>query len=243
MSFKNQARGWIAAIAVLLCAGLAQAVSINYGNFVAPPGVNFNQVTESSATDATPLYGPPTPFATGLDFNPTNFVSSSAGGSQDITDGQLNFTVVGNGLPINSLNFFEAGDYTLQGLGTATTSAFAGLIVRVTVTQINGADVAPISLTPANASVAFNLVANPGITQPWSMNVFSNISGQLGAGQNATRIDVVIDNQLGTISQEDSLAFIAKKDFRVTLNTIPEPASLAGILGLGVLVMRRRQAV
>src|SRR4051812_344278 len=82
-------------VAVLgIFAATSHAGSISYGNFgPVPPGVVFTNVTESSATDSVPLYGPPMPFATGLDFNPIGFASSATAGSSDITDGQLNFGI------------------------------------------------------------------------------------------------------------------------------------------------------
>lgn len=243
-------------LAVLACAAIiavanpaARAGSINYGNFNVPPaGIMFLNVTESSGTDAVPLYGPPAPFQIGMDFDPTSFVSSSNGGSSDITDGQLNFTIMGVSSPsgyvgITGFNLSEAGDYTLVGTGTVATQAFAGAIVRATITEINGLPVAPISLPPVNASVAFNLVANPGIVQPWNLGLGLPIN--LPQGQLATKVEVAIDNSLGTISESASIAFIAKKDFRVTLLPpdvvgdpfVPEPTSLvllsiAGMIGL-----------
>src|SRR4029077_1924023 len=105
-----------------------------------PPGVTFIGVTESSGTDPVPLYGPPTPFSVGLDFDPMNFVATATGGASDVTDGQLNLTIRGdsNGslgfIAINQLNLSEAGDYTLAGVGTPATSVFAGAIMRITVT-------------------------------------------------------------------------------------------------------------
>src|ERR1051325_10776345 len=128
----------------LLFAGIfsatSQAASINYGNFgPIPPGVAFLSVTESSGTDSVPLYGPPTPFSVGLDFDPIGFTAtSSGGGSPDITDGQMNFTLMGNPFTgIGTISLFEAGDHTLAGVGTAATSTFAGAILRATITQIN----------------------------------------------------------------------------------------------------------
>jgi hypothetical protein len=243
-------RVFAGAAALAICAALAasfssvaQAASINYGNFgPVPPGVSFLQVTESSGTDAVPLYGPPTPFATGLDFDPAGFVASAVNGSADITDGQLNFTVMGPS--INSVGVFEAGDYSLAGVGTSATQVFAGAIVRATVTQINGLPVAPINLAPANASVGFNLVANPGVVQPWSLGTVLNIAGQLAPNQHATKVDISINNQLLALSQPGSLAFIAKKEFIVSTGTnIPEPAT-AGLAGLALcglgLVARKR---
>lgn len=237
-----------------LCATAGNAASINYGDFgPVAPGVNFRGVTETSATDTVPLYGAPTAFSVGLDFNPIGFASFSTGGSSDITDGQLNFGVEGNPLVgISSISLFEAGDYTLAGSGTAATQDFAGVIMRITVTQIDGVNVAPITLAPSNSSVAFNLLANPGIVQPWSLGLSLDVSGQLTAmglhfAVGATKLDVVIDNQLISLSQPGSIAGIEKKDFRIDVgtNVVPEPSTTAlffsaGLAGLFLLRRARR---
>jgi hypothetical protein len=229
--------------AVLAAGPAAHAALINYGDFPAPP-VTFTQVTESSGTDPVPLYGPPAPFAVGLNFTPTSFVSSATGGAADITDGQLNFGVNG---PINSLNVAEGGDYTLVGAGTPATAVFAGSIIKVTVTQVNGVNVVPFDLPSSNASVSFNLVANPGVVQPWGLGTGINIAGLMPAGQTATRIAVSINNSLVSTSQPGTVAFIAKKSFRIITvpgGTIPEPGTfvLAGLCSMIGLVYRRTRS-
>ncbi|HEX4414082.1 MAG TPA: hypothetical protein VH107_10675 [Lacipirellulaceae bacterium] len=221
-------------VAIFAAGPAAHAALINYGDFPVPSaGITFQQVTESSGTDPVPLYGPPTSFVVGLDFNPASFVSSSSGGNADITDGQLNFGVQGQTGPggsvgISSFNLFESGDYSLLGAGTPATSVFAGAIITVTVSEINGLPVVPFNLPASNASVGFNLVANPGIAQPWNLGVGVPIN--LPIGQVATKISVSVDNSLASISQPGTIAFIAKKDFRITLTpsnpTIPEPGTL-----------------
>jgi hypothetical protein len=226
--------------AVALFSQLASGATISYGNFgPVPPGVSFLGVEESSGTDPVPLYGPPTLFATGLDFNPTNFVATSSGGGADLTDGQLNFTVM-SGAAITSLGLFERGDYTLAGVGTAATQVQAGAVILATVRAINGVNVAPINLVPVNASVGFNLPANPGIVQPWSLGLGLNVSAQVAG---ATKIDVVINNALFAGSEPSSVAFIAKKDFVIDVEAVPEPAAailaLAGA-ALGFAALRRR---
>ena len=228
----------------------AAAASINYGNFgPVPPGVTFLQVTESSGTDAVPLYGPPTPFSVGLDFDPVGFLANAAGGGIDLTDGQLNFTVMSSpAFAIDTISLFESGDYSLLGAGTAATQAFAAASVRATVTEINGVGVVPIGLIPINGSVGFNLVANPGALQPWSLGLLLDIAGQLGPDQRATKVEIVIDNQLAALSQIESAAFIAKKDFRICVNDcgeVPEPSALgllplAGAFALLAATRRRR---
>ena len=149
-------------VALVGAARPAFAASIAYGTFIVSPDLRFEDVTESSATDAVPLYGPPTGFATGLDFDPIGFVATASGGAQDITDGQLNFAILSGPSGISSITLSEAGDYTLEGTGTSATEAIAGAILRATVTQIDGIDVAPIGPAPVNASITFNLGGESG---------------------------------------------------------------------------------
>jgi len=242
-------------LGVLLAVGglgqLASAATISYGNFgPVAPGITFVDVKESSGTDALPLFGSPDPFATGLDFDPTSFVSTASGGAQDVTDGQLNFIVrSANQVAITNLGIFESGDYTLAGVGTAATQAIAGVIMSVNVTQINGVNLgSPVALGSANASLTRNLAANAGIVQPWSLSLDFDVDAALaseGLAGNATRLEVAIDNQLLTFSEAGSLAFIAKKDFRVDIDTeVPEPATAVMLLGsclvLGAAVRRSR---
>lgn len=242
-------------LVLALVATATNAATINYGNFNVPSaGIMFQDVKESSGTDALPLYGPPQPFVIGLDFDPTSFAASATGGASDITDGQLNFTLMGLSNPngyigIGSFNVYEAGDYTLVGTGTAATSAYAGAIVRATVVEINGLPVAPINLPPANASVGFNLAGSPGIVQPWSLGLAFNLTGVLPQGQTATKVEVSINNSLIAISEPASVSFIAKKDFRIDLTPtppvgdpfVPEPATLAMIaIGTVLAVVSRK---
>ena len=123
--------------------------------------------------------------------------------------------------------------------------AIAGAILRLSVIEIDGVGVAPINLAPSNASVGFNLVANAGIVQPWSLGLTANIAAQLAPGQHATGVKVVIDNQLLTLSEASSLSFLAKKDFQISVDsqivrqTVPEPSTalLAVLGGLGCALL------
>jgi len=251
ISMSATSRRMLSVSVLTLCVALlgpifrgADAATMSYGSFgPVPPGVSFLNVEESSGTDPVPLYGAPTAFSIGLDFDPRLFVATSSGGGADLTDGQLNFTVR-SGVGIASLGLFERGDYTLAGVGTAATEVQAGAIILATVTAINGIPVPPINLFPVNASVSFDLPNNAGITQPWSLGIGLNVAAQLGAGQAATRIDVVIDNALVATSERQSTAFIAKKDFIFRVEVVPEPSSivLAGLFlcGLGAIAARKR---
>jgi hypothetical protein len=237
--FKASAVALSLAVVGLFSAA-AQAASINYGNHGPVAGVSFLQVTESSGTDPVPLYGPPTAFAVGLDFNPVGFAASSSGGGADITDGQLNYTMT-NAAGISSISVFEAGDYTLAGVGGAGTSVNAGAIIRATVTEVNGVAVAPINLLPVNASFS-DALPGAAIVAPWSVGATLNVG--LPGGQRATRIDVAIDNSLVATSEASTAAFIAKKEFIVRGTVIPEPATfaLAGMALCSLGLVRRKNA-
>ena len=251
-------RPWAFALVSALCVPCAtRAAAINYGNSpVIPPGVTFLGVTESSSTDPVPLFGPPSYFTTGIDFNPTSFGASSSGGGGDVTDGQLNFTVAGTVSPsqvvaISQVSLAESGDYTLVGTGTVATQTIAGGSIKVTVKEIDGVTLGtPIVLTPSNASVGFNLIANPGVLQPWALGTSLNITAQLTAlaipfTYGATRVDVVMDDNVIALSEASTAAFIAKKDFTVGLvgnvSLVPEPAGLMLLTvgAVGALARRR----
>jgi hypothetical protein len=248
LGFVSTYRTSIALLSLAAAATPVFAASINYGNFgPVVPGVQFLGVTESSGTDPVPMYGPPAPFATGLDFDPIGFVSTSTGGAPDITDGQLNLTIrTDPGVGVNAITLFETGDFTLAGLGTPATAALAGSIMRVTVTELDGVDVAPISLAPVNGSVGFGLPPSQ-IVQPWSLGLTINVAAQLQniSDKTATEVEVVIDNTLVSLSEILSTSLISKKDFRLSVNTtgtlrtfnavdVPETGSTVWLLGGGI---------
>jgi hypothetical protein len=244
----------IAAVALLACvAGAlpARAASISYPDLgPIPPGFTFTGITESSITDGVPLYGAPTAFPIGLSFTPTGFASASSGGGIDLTDGQLNYTIVagpGSG-GISVISFSEGGLFSLSGTGTSNTEVLAGASLLVTVLELNGVAVAPINLTTSVSSLAYNLTANPGLNQPWNVSVTTNVASQLAglgyaSSQRATKASVVIDNSLVAISEGLSAAAITKADFDV--HVVPEPAT-AGIAAIALLAIgafgRRQQA-
>lgn len=146
------------------------------------------------------MYGAPAPYVTGLDFDPTSFVASATGGGADITDGQLNFTVMGQkDVAIGKIGLSEGGDYTLVGAGTAASQALAGAVIFVKVTEIDGSPVPAINLSPVNASVGYNLPANGGIVNPWSLSLLVDVGAQLTSMQvpfvlGATKAEVAINN-------------------------------------------------
>ncbi|RIK72365.1 MAG: hypothetical protein DCC67_19380 [Planctomycetota bacterium] len=231
-------------------AASADAASISYGNLgPVPPGVSFLNIVESSGTDAVPLYGAPTAFATGLSFFPTAaFSALGAAGGADLTDGQLNYTVAAPG-GVNQVDFSETGVYTLVGAGTAATQTLAGASLRAIVTEINGVPIAPVNLVPSLGSMIFNLASHGGVNQPWQIALSVNVAAQMaGLGYSpsdrATRVDVVIDNQLASVSEPGTQAMISKTVFVGTTQGVPEPTgvALAGLALAGLAAVRSRRS-
>lgn len=232
-----------------LAATTAQAASINYGDFsdIPPGAVMYQDVTESSGTDAVPLFGAPSITEDTLDFDPKGFVAFAGSGGSDITDGQLNFSIeTFPGTGISSMLFREGGDYSLLGTGSAATMIAGGISVRVEIIEVDGVALpSPIDVL-ASASFTANLVGSPTALSPWSNVLFvdfgpalANIPHNLGV----TKANVVLDDLLAAISEPLSTALIAKKDFTIipTIegNPIPEPASLA-LFTLGAACVFRR---
>lgn len=235
------------AFAIVAVCGLVTAAqaSIMYGDFIAPD-LMYQGVAESSGTDPVPppLFGAPEVRNNGLDFDPMGFVSTTMGGPLDITDGQLNFGIMmAPGIGITELVIEESGDFSFAGLGGLGTSVTAGVSVWVEVLEVDGAPVSTPTYVQASTSYSTNMDAM-GMTTlaPWDLSLTVDLSSALGSAYlGVTKAEVVIDNQLITNSEGDSLAFIAKKDFKVdpvTIN-IPEPASLAVLAVIGLLIRRR----
>jgi hypothetical protein len=246
-------RAAAAAIGLVLCgliADSARCASISYPDLgPIPPGFSFTSIVESSVTDGVPLYGAPTAFPIGLSFAPAGFASGSSGGGIDLTDGQLNYTIVagpGSG-GISVISFAEGGLFSLSGTGTAATEVLAGASMIVTILELNGAAVAPINLTPSVSSLAYNLAANPGLNQIWNVSVSINVASQLAGlgyapGQRATKASVSIDNALVAVSEALSAATITKADFDVHIAPEPTSAIIAGMAWFSVGGLRRRRS-
>lgn len=237
-------------LGALISVPSANATPINYGDFSGTT-VMYLDVTESSATDPTPLYGAPYVTGNSLNFDPVSFNFFSTGGSVvDITDGTLSLGIKalsGESIPI--VQIFEAGDYTLTGL---VNNAFAGVAANyfINIFEVDGASINVISVpasmifTPSDGDYLLS-VDGEGTGIPWtgSLSIDVNqllIDENVAFSTGATRITIVGDNTLTTISQEGTSAFIAKKDTGGVVITVPEPSTFVLLLlGVGAFTLIR----
>lgn len=238
----------------LLLASAAGAVPINYGDFTGAT-VKYVDVTEDSGTDPTPLYGSPSVAGDALNFDPVSFNSSSTGaGGVDITDGTLTFMIEAlSGSVIDMVNFSEAGDFTLVGLGGAGTFASVSAFFFVDIVEVDGVSITPIQIvtsmtfTPSDGDWdLLNDGPGPLVNGTWSGSVDVDVKqALLDAGvsftNGATKVSVALDNTLTTLSEAGTSAFIAKKDFKgLSVTAMPEPTT-AALLLFGVFAALRRR--
>lgn len=246
-------------IALLTLQATSFAVPINHGNFDGDT-VMYIDVTEDTNTgDAQPLFGEPTISGDALDFNPIGFSASATGANGvDQTDGQLFFMLQakpGNG--IQTLLLTEAGDVSLTGFGTDAT--FAAVTTNITL-DILETDAGPANI---NHQTTMNFIPSDGdfgqatdggggplFSSNWSGGVLIELGAILAsngrAGETATKVNVNLDNVLSALSEDGTVATIAKKDadisgLTIEVNMIPEPTTaLLAVAGLLAMASSRR---
>jgi hypothetical protein len=245
-------------VCLLAAAGPAAAVPIDYGDHLGAD-VSYLAVTEDSATDPVPLFGPPSVTGNSIDFNPLGFAATSSNGGSDITDGQLTFSVVAHAdRRIDSLTLNERGDTTMAGnvtpgsMGTATAVFASGVL---DILEVDFAGISHITIpfsftfTPSGGTYFLGTDGGGGpvFNTQWTGSVTLDIDAILIANAitgGATRISIALDNTLTAVSESGTSALIAKKDFGGVAITseVPEPSSLSlcGV-ALAALALRRRR--
>lgn len=242
-------------VAVLCSVALsASAAPILYGDFddIPPGAIVYAEVQEDSGTDDPPLYGPPEVVVNRLDFDPTGFAASATNGDADITDGQLNFMI--DALPgagVTSFSITEGGSYTLTGAGTAASFVGYGILVDVTILEVDGVALAtPISFS-VDGSETLNLADDPGIAADWEFGLLVEFGPELAGipfDEGVSLAEIVVNNTLVAVSEPGTIAFIDKKDFFIDPEgdltpdgEIPEPTAAAlALLAAAGFASRRR---
>ncbi len=264
MLSMRQAFAWLCA--VWLATGSSSVLAaIMYGDFSdIPPGiVMYTDVTESSGTDPVPppRFGPPDVRDNTLDFRTMQFAALSEDDGADLFDGQLNFGMMvlqnasGVAGGFDGLVIDESGDFTLFGAGSSATAVGAGIFAEVEILAVDGAPLATPITVVGSTQFSTDLNASPGLNQPWGNSLLVDFGPALNnAGIDpefgVTKARVVLDDTLVAVSEPNTLAFIAKKDFKVTpfdvepnpnFEPIPEPttAVIAMALVAGLCVYRR----
>jgi len=237
----------LSSLCVLCVATSALADATPYGDFVGA-NVTFTKVTESSGTDDQVLYGAPVDPAGASDalvFGSLTFTASTEDLDVDLTDGTLTFGVKSNGLtPISTLAIDERGDYTLGSTG-GKTAVGAGIAVFVRVIELDGVGVTPINIAGDIApNQQFTLEAFEVVGPiEWEGGAMFDVGQALadkGIDGGATRLLVSLNNVLFSIGEDGTESNIAKKDFSVNVEVVPEPSAAVLLLIGMVLVLQGR---
>jgi hypothetical protein len=250
--------GWTAwAVAVVVPP--AVGATINYGDFTGST-VTFSGVTESTPDLAS--YGAPTVAGDVLDFDPVRFDAASAGGGSETTGINLTASIVAHaGHAISRVDFSEAGDTTLAGIGPVGSLDTFSTVVAGGSFTIEEVDFAPVS--PLTFSVGFAFSPSGGsfflgtdggggpiFFASWSGGLTVDVEQALfilGVPfvGGATRVSFDFDDVLDAASEVGTSALIATSDLNLDVTTtpfaVPEPASAVALsVGLAALLLRRR---
>jgi hypothetical protein len=249
--------GSIALVTALVLAGSAGATAI-HGQFVGTDftfgtfGASGQLVQETSNLgDPEPLFGAPVVSGNALLFSPPAFTASAtgAGGFAD-TGSQLQFELVGNTVTdyIDKITIQEFGDVVFAGVpfATAATGSFINMTLFVTVMEVNGSAIGPIT-----GSVAGSFTVGPtfdAVTQGqntttlWQGTAFFDVDAFLAANSivgSATKVRVALDNDLYAYSEAGTTSKVQKKVANGLVVTVPEPSALV-LLALGCLSLGLR---
>lgn len=218
----------------ILCAGV-----LAYSSQTADAATIYNltfgtvtDLTESSATDPTPLFGDPVAIGNSLTFSTGPFAAAQASIGADTTAAQLSFVIQADpGLFIESISLEEIGDFLMLGDSAMVTAG--GTLVATILDPLIGGFVSdsividPVVPLTGTGSGIWSGLASVDLTAFSVSRVRIDLDNILIASANAPAHAAVIDKKALTVNVRFSLE-------------IPEPTSLA-LMGLGlVAVMRRR---
>lgn len=221
--------------ALLAIAGTAHGAVAFYGDRLGTGSApDILDIQEESTTDALPLFGSPVRAGNALLFFPSNYASSSADGSSDITSSTITMRIAAKpGNFLDQITIREFGDWSLTGAGGAGTFVDATGLLSVT-------DLAPgTNGTMSSPLVALGLPAIGGpATDTWEGIVSLNL-----AGLGLTEILLTFQNTLATGSELGTTAFIRKTVISgpSVAVIVPAPGAAFALLGAAGLVSARRR--
>ena len=230
---------------------------INYGDFsdIPPGSVMYLDVTETanSPGDEEPLHGPPNVTGNSLDFDPPEeFRAAGQSAGPDLTDGQLNFTIMGTNAAITNLDLSAAGIYSLSGSGTEETEVgYQSGITQINIIEVDGAPVSsPVVLPGSAATGSFNLSDGTASDAAWASTLAYDVSSALSSSGvtfqfGATKLDVTVNNLLNATNESTSESRIEVDSiaFGATTVPVPEPTTsvVFAIAALCSFAMSRRR--
>jgi hypothetical protein len=191
------------------------------------------------------LFGSPTVIGDTFFFiSNNNFDAQAYDGSTQTTTDTLRVRVHAQpGRVFTQVIFASQGDYTVFGSG-----ASVNVTGQLTVNDVN---------SPRNATSGFNTIVTPSFGSATAMPVQGNdTEPEIGIWNGAamidfavfgfppvTDLDLIFTNTLIAVALPGETAAIAtlpNTQGAFTLSVVPAPGTLAGLLGLGLLVRRRR---
>ena len=217
---------------------LSQAAMMNYGSFNGAT-VDFIDVTEDNL-EPNLFYDVMGAVGDVLLIDPDGFgVQINPGPGAAFIDSELEMIIMAKpGNSVDQISFIEEGDYSIVGTGNVDASvAFFWQIIEVDDTPI----------TPVSGNGTADFTANTPITGGlWDVGFTVDLNNTLAnAGMSGTITKAVFrfDNSLtATAENDNSIAFIKKKQIGGVRIMVPEPSGVLTLLiGLmGLLVRGRR---
>lgn len=181
------------------------ADTIHYGNLESP-GMSFQQISEISVFDELPLFNAPQVNGNTLIFANPTFVASAAAMQLDFVDGRMTFNVSSkNGVDITGIRLQETGSFF--NVGTDLDSSVSAIAFAVADGKIYQS--------------TFQQNRQNSADEKWEDELFIQFDAPVSS------FSFVVDNQMFARAGLNSNSLVDKDDVRITVTTIPEPASPA----------------
>ena len=256
---------FIATIALsVLGSSSSNGGTFNWGDIYDPAGDVMYLNVEENNDESDALFAPnpgdgsPTVVGNQLVLDPQDF-KSEPDPIVDLIDSTLTTVIMANpGASIKNILLQEFGDYTLGGLSGGEAFANVGAALFFTVLEVDNSPV-ELSPVPLNMTVSSGGGSNGGeFSRPgddgiaaviWSGSAFFDVDAYLAELQidgAATKVRLRFDNTLSTGADENSSAFIKKKEAGIIITTnVPEPTAgvLAVLAVLGIAATRLKRSV